>query len=121
MGRLQRLTGSAVGHRSIVSGLKPLPGYVRRVFHLSVRLIIIGGRSAHLAYLVHKSGRKTATFTFQHLDERCSPYLHLLTDSFIVIYASIIISLICYKYLLVCLPLYMSLFDTNSVSQLRNR
>jgi len=33
---------------------------VRRVFHLSLRLIIFGGRSVHLAYSVYKSGRKTA-------------------------------------------------------------
>jgi len=56
------LTGSAVGYRSIVPGLKPRSSYVRRVFHLSLRSITSGGRSAHLAYPVHKSGRKTATF-----------------------------------------------------------
>ena len=38
--------------------------YVRMVFHLLLRLLTIGGRSVHLAYLVHKIGRKTATFTF---------------------------------------------------------
>jgi len=30
------------------------------LFRLSLRLITFGGRSAHLAYLVHKSGRKTS-------------------------------------------------------------
>ena len=39
-------------------------GYIRRVFHLSLCLITFGGHSAHLPGLVHKSGRKTATFTF---------------------------------------------------------
>ena len=58
------LTGSAVGHISIAPGFKPWPGYVRRVFNLSPCLITVGGRSAHLGYIMHKSGRKTATFTF---------------------------------------------------------
>ena len=44
---------------------KPQPGYVGRVFQLSLHLITFGGRSAKLTYFVHKSGRKTATFTFQ--------------------------------------------------------
>ena len=43
---------------SIAPGLKHRPGYVRRVFHLSLRLINYGGRSAQLAYRVHKSGIK---------------------------------------------------------------
>jgi len=33
------LTGSTVGHRSIAPVFKPWPVYVRRVFHLSLRLI----------------------------------------------------------------------------------
>ena len=40
---------------------------MRRVFHLSFHLINHGGRFTHLANLVHKSCRKTATFTFSHL------------------------------------------------------
>ena len=36
---------------------------IRRVFHLSLRLITAEGRSAHLAHPVHKSGHKTATHT----------------------------------------------------------
>ena len=52
---------------SLASGFKPRLGYIRRIFHLSLRLITIGGSSAHLAYFVHKNGRKTATFTFSFL------------------------------------------------------
>ena len=63
---LYRLTGSAVGRISIAPGFKPRLGYFRRVFHLSLRLITFGGRSAHLAYLVQKSGRKTTTFIHRH-------------------------------------------------------
>jgi len=61
MGCLHGLTSCMVNHRSIAPGFKPRMGYVRRVFVLSLRLITFGGRSAHLAYLVHKGGRKTAT------------------------------------------------------------
>jgi hypothetical protein len=43
-GRPHVLTGSAVGHRSLAPGFKARPGYVRRVFHLSLRLITFEGR-----------------------------------------------------------------------------
>ena len=62
-GRLRGLTGSAVEHGSIAAGFKPRPRYVRRMFHLSLRSITFEGFAAHLAYLVHNSGRKTGTFT----------------------------------------------------------
>ena len=61
---LHGLTGSADGHRSTASGFKPWPGYVERVFHLSLRLVVFRGFSHHLACIVHKGGRKTATCTF---------------------------------------------------------
>ena len=35
-------------------------GHIWRLFHLWLRFITVGGRSAHLAYHVHKSGRKTS-------------------------------------------------------------
>jgi len=62
--RLHGLTDNVAGHRSVVHGFKPRPGYVRRGFHLSLRLINFGGCSAQLAYFVHKSGRKTETIFF---------------------------------------------------------
>ena len=34
-------------------------GHVKRVFHLSLRFINVGGHSAHLADIVFESGRKT--------------------------------------------------------------
>ena len=49
VGHLDDPTSSAVGHRYVAPGLKPRPGYVRRPFHLSLHLMIFGGRSAHLA------------------------------------------------------------------------
>ena len=66
-GRLHGLAGSTVGQRSVAPGFNPCPGYVRGVFHLSLCLINFGGRSAHLTYLVYKSGCKTGTFTFDVL------------------------------------------------------
>jgi len=59
-GRLDGLTGSMVSHRSIAPGFKTQPGYVRRLFLVSLHLITFGGRLLHLAYLVHKSVHKTA-------------------------------------------------------------
>jgi len=66
-GRLRGLTSSAVGHRSIAPGFKTRPGYVRRVFQLSLRLITIGGRSTHLNYLVRtKVAVKRNIYNFTH-------------------------------------------------------
>ena len=55
------LAHCTIGQISVAPRFKLRPGYIRRVFHLSLRLITFGGRSAHLAYLVHKGGLKTAT------------------------------------------------------------
>ena len=54
------LADSAVGHRSIAPGFKPRPGYIKKIFHLTFCLITFGGRSAHLASIMHKRGLKTA-------------------------------------------------------------
>ena len=64
LGFLHGLIGSMVGHISIAPGFRPWLGYARSVFHLSLRLITIVGHLAHLAYLMHKSGCKQATFKF---------------------------------------------------------
>ena len=50
VGCLHGLTGSSgsgVGHRSVVPRFKPWPDCIRKVFHLSLRLITFGGCSAH--------------------------------------------------------------------------
>ena len=49
---------------SVAPGFKSRLGYVRSVFHLSLCLIMFEVHSDDLAYLVHKSGRKTSTFTY---------------------------------------------------------
>jgi len=55
--------GNSVGHRSITPRFKPRPGYIRGGGYLSLRLNTFIGRSGHLAYPVHKSGRETSIFT----------------------------------------------------------
>ena len=57
---LRDLVGSALDHRSLPPEFESRRGHTWRVFHLLLRFITFGGRLAHLAYHVHKSGRKTA-------------------------------------------------------------
>ena len=53
-------SGSVLDHRSLPPVFESRRGHIWRLFRLSLRLITFGGRSAHLPYLVHKSGRKTS-------------------------------------------------------------
>ena len=59
-GRLRGLVGSVLDHRSLPPEFESRRGHIRKVFHLRLRFITFGGRSAHLAYRVHKSGGKTS-------------------------------------------------------------
>ena len=53
-----------VGHIYIASGFKPGPGYVWMVFHLSLRLITLGGHApGPSSSPVYKSDHKTRTLT----------------------------------------------------------
>ena len=52
-------SGSVLDYISLPPVFESLRGHMWRVFHLWLRFITFGGRSAHLAYLVHKSGRNT--------------------------------------------------------------
>ena len=52
-------SGSVLDHRSLPPVFESRRGHVWRLFHLWIRFITFGGRSAHLAYLVYKPGRKT--------------------------------------------------------------
>ena len=60
-------SGSVLDHRSLPPVFKSWRGHIWRLFRLSLRLITFGGRSAHLAYLVHKSGRKTSIIINQSI------------------------------------------------------
>ena len=52
--------GSMLDHRSLPYVFESRPGHIWRVFHLWLRFITFGGRSAHLAYHVHTCGHKTS-------------------------------------------------------------
>ena len=52
--------GSVLEHRPLPPVFESRCGHIWRLFHLRLRFIIFGGRSAHLAHRVHKSGRKTS-------------------------------------------------------------
>ena len=51
---------SVLDHRWLPPVFESRRRHIWRLFRLSLRLITFGGRSAHLAYLVHKSGHKTS-------------------------------------------------------------
>ena len=52
--------GSVLNYRSLPPEFESRRGHIWRLFHLWLRFITFGGCSAHLAYHVHKSGRKTS-------------------------------------------------------------
>ena len=53
-------SSSVLDHRSLPPVFESQRGHIWRLLCLSLRLITFGSRSAHLAYLMHKSGRKTS-------------------------------------------------------------
>jgi len=52
-------SGSVLDDRSLPPRFESRRGHIWKLFHLWLRFITFGGRSVHLAYHVHKSGRKT--------------------------------------------------------------
>ena len=60
-------SGSVLDHRSLPPVFESRRGHIWRLFRLSLSLIAFGSRSAHLAYRVHKSGRKTSIIISQSL------------------------------------------------------
>jgi len=58
--RVRGLVGSVWNHRSLPPEFELRRGHIWRVFHLWLRFITLGGRSARLAYHVQKSGHKTS-------------------------------------------------------------
>ena len=59
-------SGSVLDHRSLPPVFASRRGHIWRLFHLWLRLITFVGRAAHLAYHVHKSGRKTSIIIIIH-------------------------------------------------------
>ena len=59
--------GSVLDHTSLPPVFESRHGHIWRMFHLWLRFTTFGGRSAHLAYHVHRSGRKTPIIIILHL------------------------------------------------------
>ena len=57
---------SLLDHRSLPPVFESWRGHIWRLFHLWPHFITFGGHSAHLAYHVHKSGRKTSIIIIWH-------------------------------------------------------
>jgi len=55
--------GSVLDYRWLPPVFESRREHIRSLFHLRLRFITFWGRSAHLAYHVHKSGRKTPIIT----------------------------------------------------------
>ena len=56
-------SGSVLDHRSLLPVFESRRGYIWRLFHLWLRFITFGGRSAHLVYHVHKIIQKLLEVT----------------------------------------------------------
>ena len=59
-------SGSVLDHRSLPPVFESRHGHIWRAFHVWLHFITFGGRSAHLAYHVHKSGCKTSIIIINH-------------------------------------------------------
>ena len=96
--RFGGLIGSSLDNRSLPPEFESRRGHMWRMFHLWLLFIILGGRSAHLTYYVHKSGRKTSIINNKHI---CYGYI-LYNVSCYSITTNIYQTPICY------FPLYCS-------------
>jgi len=65
---LRGLTCGVLDHKSRPPEFDSWRGHTWSVFHLWVHFITFGGRSAHLAYNVYKSGRKTSIINHHHME-----------------------------------------------------
>jgi len=63
------LTGRALDHISLPPGFESQRWHIWRVFHLWLRFVTFGSRSAHLAYHVYKSGRKTSIIIIKVMND----------------------------------------------------
>ena len=62
LGHLHGLTDILVGQWHLAPGFKLQPGYVSRILHPVWHLITFWSYSVYLAYIIHKSGLKIATW-----------------------------------------------------------
>ena len=76
-------SSSVLNHRSLPPVFEFRRGHIWRLFHLWLCFITFRGRSAHLAYHVHKSGRKTSIIALQSfINHAFIPVLLVLWDVF---------------------------------------
>ena len=61
---LHSLVGGVLSHNLLPSEFKSRHAHIWSVFHLRLHFITIGGCSFHLAYHVHKGGRKIPVILF---------------------------------------------------------
>ena len=64
-------SGSLLDYKPLPAMFESRHGHIWGLFHLRFHFITFGGNSAHLAYLVHKSGRKTSINHHHHHPEMC--------------------------------------------------
>ena len=63
-------SGSVLDHRLLPPVFESWRGHIWRLFHLWLRFITFGGRSAHLAYHAHKSGHKTSIIIIIYMESQ---------------------------------------------------
>jgi len=77
-------SGSVLDRRSLPPVFETRRGHSWSVFHLWLRFITFGGRSAHLAYHVYKCSRKTPIITHTHAHTRTHTHAHTYTQIYII-------------------------------------
>ena len=78
--RLRGLIGSALDHRSLPPEFESRRGHIWMVFHLWLRFVTFGGRSAHLAYHLRKDGRETPNITMTWWPIKVPSCIKRITD-----------------------------------------
>ena len=82
--RLRGLVGSALDHISLPPVFESRGGHIWMLFPLWLRFITVRGRSTHLAYHVHKSGRETFIIIFHVSSYWNKSWIKIITFFFLV-------------------------------------
>jgi len=83
-------SGSVLDNRSLPPVFESRRGHIWSLFHIWLRFISFGGCSAHLAYHVHKSGRKTPNTNWHYSDISRQPWLVHLTSDYLLAECSVV-------------------------------
>jgi len=103
-------SGSLLDHRSLPPIFESRRGHIWRLFRLWLHLITFGGRSAHLAYPVHKRGRKTSTLSSSSLSKyvlAINPTLPCLLPPPLPMLLPVLLTVFLTIFMCSCLYLYM--------------